>query len=121
MLMDYHLLFMGISFCILFFTIYLIFLDEKTKEGIMAAMFLCAFNWLLCLIISFGFFAIGIIGYSTDGSIDVTSYTDMFYVFSIFFVLQFANVVLMFLCFYHWARKAWDLENDAYAKPKKNW
>ena len=119
MLMDYHIFFMAMSFCLLIFTVYLIFLDEKTKQGIMAAMFLCGFNWLLCLTISFGFFGIGIIGYGTDGSIEITPYADMFYVFAIFFMLQFANVVLMFLCFYHWTRKAWDLDRDTSTKTKE--
>jgi len=90
MLMDYHIFFMAMSFCLLIFTVYLIFLDEKTKQGIMAAMFLCGFNWLLCLTISFGFFGIGIIGYGTDGSIEVTPYADMF-------VCKCSINVLMFL------------------------
>ncbi len=122
-LMDYHILFIVLSFCLLFISVFLIFIDKKTKEGLMAAIFLCGLNWVLCILNSLGFFGIGLIGYNTDGTTSVTMYTDMFPLFAIFFVLQYANVVLIFMCWYYWAKKAWDIDKDTYQKqsPKSSW
>lgn len=123
MLSDYHLLFMAMSFCLLIITLYLLFLDEKTKQGIMMAMFLNAINWLLCIIISLGFFGIGLIGYDSGGTPSVTSYADMYPYFAVYMMLQYACVALMFLCVYFWTKKAWDIDKDLYEKqsPKSNW
>lgn len=121
--MEYHLLFIGISFCLLFVTVYLVLIDKTTKEGLMAAMFFDSLNWLFTYIICLGFFGIDVIGYTTSGGVEVNTLADNYYLFAIFFLLQFACVGLMYLCIYKWVKKAWDIDKDVYQKqsPKSEW
>jgi len=107
-LMDYHLVFMGMSFILLLFTIVLLIVDN-TKEKTMFAMILAGINYLLTLICSLGFFAIGIIGYSPDGTITINANHDMFAFYLVFFLLHIFQIVLIIYCYWKWVQDPWNL------------
>lgn len=110
MLIDYHLIFIAISFVMLFITVFLI-IDDPTKERLWFAVFFAGINYILCLIISLGFFGIGIVGYTTSGTTPVTLYSEMFPIYALFFLLHIVNAALIFYCYYKWAMlSVFDLE-----------
>lgn len=109
MLMDYHLLFIVIAIVLLILTIFFIFV-ENTKQTTIAAMLLAAINYLLCLIVSFGFFSIGLLGADSTGTVLLTAYHEMYAFYGFFFLLHFLNIVLIFYCYYIWAKDIWNVE-----------
>jgi len=101
LLADYHLIFIVISFLMLFFEINYIFI-EPYKEGVIAGALLCTINWVLCLINYMNFFAVGLTGSDSDGAVTVTTYSGMYSFFVLFYVLQWINLILIFVCWYKW-------------------
>jgi len=101
-LADYHLLFIAIAFVMLFITIFLI-IDDPTKERLLFAAILAGINYVICLLISLGFFGIGIVGYTTSGTTPVSQYLDMYPIYALFFFLHIVNVVLIYYCYYKWS------------------
>ena len=77
MIMDYHIMFIGISFFLFILTVLLLFYLEQTKENIIAAWIFAALNMLICQIIYLGFFGIGIIGYTPTGGITLNMVPNM--------------------------------------------
>lgn len=108
--MDYHLFFMAVSFCLLFLTVFLLFIDN-TKEKTMAGAVIAGINYLVCMICSFGFFGIGIIGIDGVGSAVITAHHDMMVFYSFFFMLYWLNIVFIFYCYWLWVRNPWDIGN----------
>lgn len=108
MLMDYHLVFIVIAFMLLLFTVLLLVVDN-TKEKTIFAMILSGVNYLICLINSLGFFAIGIIGYSSDGTVTINPNYDMYGLYAIFFLLHMVNIVLIYYCYWLWVRNPWTI------------
>ena len=108
-LLDYHLVFIVIAFAMLILTILLVSINP-TKEQTFASMIFAGINYLICMFNSFALFAIGIIGYKPDGSIEITAYSGMYSVYVIFMLLLFINVALLFYCYWLWVRKPWDLD-----------
>jgi hypothetical protein len=106
MLMDYHLVFIVLAFLLLLVSITFIFVDT-TPQKIIAAMLLSGINTTLCTINYLSFFGIGIIGYTSTGAIDVTTYGDMYPVFMFFFGLYWVNVILIFYCWYKYTYTVW--------------
>jgi hypothetical protein len=107
-LLEYHLVFIGMAFILLLFTIALLVVDN-TKEKTFFAMILAGFNYLLCLLNSLGFFSIGIIGYRPDGTIVINANHDMFSFYTIFFLLHLFNVALIIYCYWMWVRDPWNI------------
>ena len=105
-LMDYHILFIVISFILLLYVFELIFYENKARS-VIAAMMICAINSTLCIIIYLGFFGIGIIGYNLSSEISVTSYSDMYPLFMFFFGMYWINVLLIFYCWYRYTYTIW--------------
>ena len=101
LLADYHIVFIIISFLMLFIEIYYLFI-EPDKEGIIAAALLCAINWALCLVNYMSFFAVGLPGADSDGDVTVTTYSGMYSFFVLFYALQWFNLILIFVCWYKW-------------------
>ena len=99
MLMEYHIVFIIITFILLVYTFELIFRDS-TPKSIIAAMIICAINAILCVINYISFFGIGIIGYIGDGTVDVNTFADMYQLFMFFFGMYWINVILIFYCWY---------------------
>lgn len=96
-LMDYHLFFMAVAFCLLLITFVFIYII-KTKESIIGGMLLAGINYVICLICSLGFFGIGIIGIDSSGAASITANHDMYSFYAIFFMLYWLNIVLMIYC-----------------------
>lgn len=101
LLADYHIIFIVISFLMLFLEINYIFI-EPNKEGIIAGALLCSINWVLCLINYMSFFAVGLIGSDSEGAVTVTTYSGMYSFFVLFYVLQWVSLILIFVCWYKW-------------------
>ena len=94
MLMDYHMLFIAVSFCMLFLT-FAFFFIIKTNESFIGGMLTAVINWTLCILNSLGFFAIGIIGIDSSGNATITSHYEMYPVYAVFFMLYWFNTVLL--------------------------
>lgn len=101
LLADYHIVFIVISFLMLFLELYYIFI-EPYKEGIIVGGILCSINWIICLINYMSFFAVGLAGADSDGAVSVTTYSGMYSFFILFFALQWINLILIFICWYKW-------------------
>lgn len=105
-LMEYHIVFIVIAFILLLYVFELIFHDNR-PQSIVAAMIICAINSILCVINYLSFFGIGLIGYGTTGTPDVTSYGDMYPLFMFFFGMYWINVILIFYCWYKYTYTVW--------------
>jgi len=98
-LMDYHLVFIVIAFVLLIITIMLLF-NKPDRERAIAAALIAGINYLICLINSYAFFGIGLVGFTGEGTSVVTALHDMSSFFVIFFLLIFFNIALIFYAYY---------------------
>ena len=114
--MEYHIIYIVIAFILLLFTVILL-VENNTKEKTIWAALLAGINYNVCLIATFGFFGIGIIGVSGDGSVTVTAYHDMYSFYAIMYLLHWVNVGLMFYCYWLWVRKPWELDKAESSEP----
>jgi len=110
LLADYHIVFIILVFILLLVSILLIFV-EQSKESIIAGAILCGINWVACLVTYLSFFGVGIIGYSGDGSVTVTTYADMYGFFMLFYGLQWINILLIYLCWYKWTQQVYGVKD----------
>lgn len=106
MLMEYHIVFIIIAFLLLLYAFELIF-RENNPRSIIAAMIICGINTTLCVINYLSFYGIGIVGYTSDGSTEVTTYADMYPLFMFFFGLYWINMILIFYCWYKYTYTVW--------------
>lgn len=107
-LMDYHIVFMMMSFVMFIIAILLLFIDV-TLEKAVAANVLLFFNMILNLIISLGFGALDIYSWDSSGNLvhNVTgSMYPFIYVYWIFFYM---SLMLLFYCIYIYYKKPWQL------------
>jgi len=106
-LMDYHLVFIVISFALLILSVLLLTLSP-TIEQTLAAMIFTGINYVLCIFNSFAFYRIGLVGYVSDGSIEVNAYEEMYSSYVIFMLLLFINIALFFYGYWIYVRKPWE-------------
>ena len=104
---DYHIIFMIMSFILLIITIFLLFI-ETTLEKTVAANILIVFNIMLCMIISLSFGAIDMYGYSSTGAIVHNVYSELYAFIYLYWVLMYVNIMLLFYCVYHYYKKPWE-------------
>lgn len=109
MLMQYHIVFIIITFLMLFYSIELLF-RENTPKNTIAAMIICAINGMLCVINYLSFFGIGIIGYIDDGTINVNTYHEMYSLFIFFFGMYWINMIFIIYGWYKFAYHVWTKE-----------
>ena len=100
-LSDYHLIFIIISFLMLFLEIYYIFV-EGDKQSVIGGAILAAINWVICLINYMGFFGVGLPGVDSSGDVTVTTYSGMHSYFVLFFAMQWINLIFVLYCWYKW-------------------
>lgn len=112
MIMDYHLMFIGMAFFLLVLTILMLFVLETTKENIIAAWILSGLNMLICQINYLGFFGIGIIGYTTTGGITINLVPNMYPLFAFFILLYFINILFIYICWGKYANKVWEINAE---------
>ena len=108
MLMEYHLLFMVMSFCLLVISI-LFLIEDNTKEKTMFAMLLCGINIVLCTVCYLGFFGIGILTIQ-NGVFTIEIYPGMYPIFGFFWLLYWVNIVFVFYCYYKWVNNPLDAD-----------
>jgi len=104
--MDYHILFLAMSFIVFIITIMLLFVDA-TLEKAVAAFILIMFNLVLCIICGYLFAGIDIYGYDSTGTIVHNIHSSM-HIFSwIYLVLFWVNFMLSIYAVYLFYRKPW--------------
>ena len=104
--MEYHIVFIIMAFILLIYALELIFHENNPKSAI-ACMIVCGINATICVINYISFFGIGLIGFLSDGTPDVTTYGGMFPLFMFFFGFYWINVLMIFYCWYKFAFNVW--------------
>ena len=105
---DYHLLFLAMSFILFLITMFLLFLDDVTVEKGVAALVFCMFNVILCIIIGYSFAAIDLYGYDSTGAVVHNVYSDLYPLMYVYVAMGYINIMLMFYCVYIFIKKPWE-------------
>ena len=111
--MDYHLLFLAMSFIVFLITIILLFI-ETTFEKSVGAFILCAFNIMLSLLCAYLFSAVDIYGYTSEGVLVHNVSGGMSSLTVVFYIMIYLNIMLMVYCSYLFIKKPWSegIENE---------
>lgn len=104
--MDYHLLFLAMSFVVFIITIFLLFMDTNLEKAV-AGMILCAFNMVLNLLCAYIFSAVDLYGFDTSGNVVHNVEGGMYPMSFIYVVLIYLNIMLMVYASYLFIRKPW--------------
>jgi hypothetical protein len=99
MLMDYHLLFILLSFVLLILSIITLFSEKHRKQEFLIPIAFISVNMSLCVICMLGFFSIDLIGFSITGGVQLTQSNDMWSYYILFYVLIWVNTFLLFYGF----------------------
>ena len=103
---DYHLLFLSMSFIIFIITIFLIFVETNLEKAV-GAMILCMFNLVLCMIVGYVFSAVDIYGYDSAGAVVHNIEGSMYPLTYLYLIMGWINIMLMVYCGYLFIRKPW--------------
>jgi len=103
---EYHILFLVMSFVIFIITIFLIFV-ETTLEKAVGAWVLIMFNLVLCILCGYIFAAVDLYGYDSAGAVVHNIESSMHYLSYIYLVLFYVNFMLLVYCAYLFIRKPW--------------
>ena len=116
-LMDYHILFMMMSFILFIIAILLLFVNA-TLEKAVAANVLLFFNMILNLIVSLGFGGIDLYSWDSTGTLVHNVYSDMYPFIYIYWIFFYISLMLLFYCVYLYIKKPWDefMMGDGYNK-----
>lgn len=95
-LMDYHLLFILISFILLILSIITLFSEKHRKQEFLIPIAFITVNISICIICMLGFFSIDLIGFSTTGGVQLTESNDMWSFYVFYDVLIWVNTFLLF-------------------------
>jgi hypothetical protein len=105
-LVDYHIIFMILSFGLFFISLFLVWM-VNTKQSIIVSIFLLGLNPMFILSSAWGFMSIGIIGYdSTLGQSTVIPYPYMFMFTMMFMALLWLNGLVLFIALIKYNKKA---------------
>jgi len=112
---DYHLIFIMMSFIFFILIMFLIFIDNDFNKTV-AAFILSMFNSVLCIISALSFFSINVFTADATGTLVNNPYHDLG-IFSIVFVILFyINILLVIYCIYLFYKKPWEV---IYAKDEE--
>jgi len=115
-LIDYHLVFILMSFILLIITAFLLFI-EPTVETTTAAYIFIMINMVLCIFCSLSFYGLDLVGYDTAGEVVHNQYYEM-QTFSFLFVgFFYINIMLLVYGAYLYYKKPWE---EFYAE-NKDW
>lgn len=103
---DYHILFLAMSFILFVISIFLIFVDTSLEKAV-GATILIMFNMVLCIIVGYVFAAVDLYSYDSSGALVHNVYSGMHYLSYIYLVLFYVNILLMVYCAYLFIRKPW--------------
>jgi len=109
---DYHILFLMMTFILFILTIILLFVDN-TFEKTIAAMVLAVFNMVLCIFNALSFYAIDLYGHSGSGVLEHNVYYDLYPLGFLYLGLFYINFMLTIYCGYLFLRKPME---DHYGK-----
>jgi len=104
---DYHILFMVMSFMMLVISILLLFLETTFEKAVAANIFII-FNFVLCLLVSFGFGAIDFYSFDSNGELVHNVSASMYPFIYIYWVMAYVNLTLLFYCAYIYLKKPWE-------------
>lgn len=104
--MNYHILFITISFIIFIITILLLFLQPSFEQTI-GAFILSAFNILLSLLIAFMFSGVDLVGFDSTGAVVHNVHGGMHPLALVFMGLIWINIMFMFYGTYLFIKKPW--------------
>jgi len=108
---DYHLIFIMMSFIFFILIMFLIFIDNDFNKTV-AAFILSMFNSVLCIISALSFFSINIFTTDAAGTLVSNPYHDLG-IFSIVFVILFyINILLVIYCIYLFYKRPWEVLRD---------
>lgn len=119
---DYHIIFIMMSFIFFILIMFLIFIDNDFNKTV-AAFILSMFNSVLCIISALSFFSINIFTVDATGTLVSNPYHDLG-IFSIVFVILFyINILLVIFCIYLFYKKPWEVlgakrEEEFYRNPR---
>jgi len=104
---DYHMLFMVMSFMLLVVSVLLLFIDTTLEKAVAANIFI-VFNFMLCMLVSLGFGAIDFYSYDSSGELVHNVSSSMHPFIYIYWILAYVNIMLLFYCVYIYYRKPWE-------------
>jgi len=103
---DYHILFLAVSFLLFILAGFLMFIDTTLEKAILAFIF-CMFNVILNFLNAFIFSAVDLYGFDTTGAVVHNVYGGMHPLSFIFVVMMYINILFMVYCVYLFIRKPW--------------
>ena len=104
--MDYHILFLAMSFIVFIITIFLLFIDTNFEKAV-GAMILCLFNLVLNMLVGYIFNAVDIYGYDSTGAVVHNIEASMNPLAYLYVIMAWINIMLMVYCGYLFIRKPW--------------
>lgn len=113
--LDYHMLFMVMSFMLLILSVLLLFIDTTVEKAV-AANVLIMFNLVLCALVSLGFSAIDFYSYDGSGALVHNVSSSMYPFTIIYWILGYVNIMLLLYCVYIYYKKPWE-EYEKYIEP----
>lgn len=108
---DYHILFLAMSFIVFILTIMLLFVEASFEKAV-GAFILCSFNIVLSLLCAFIFSAVDLYGYDTTGAVVHNVSGGMNILSFIYIIMIYINILLMVYCGYLFIKKPWDEFED---------
>lgn len=105
--MDYHLLFIAMTFILFILSVFLLFINT-TLEKAVAANILCMFNMILCLIVAYSFAAVDMYGFDSSGAVVHNVYSELYPFIYLYWAIFYINLMLIFYCLYLYFKKPWE-------------
>ena len=106
-LMDYHMLFIVLTFLLLIITVLLLFI-EPTVEKTTAAMIFIMIGIILCIFCYYSFYNINLVGVDSTGTVVSNDFTSMDSWSYLFMGIGYINIMLIVYCGYLFIKKPWD-------------
>lgn len=113
--MDYHILFMVMSFMLLIMSVLLLFIDTTIEKAVAANIFIMT-NIVICSLVALGFGAIDFYSYDSSGTLVHNVSGSMYPFVYIYWILGYVNIMLLFYCIYIYYKKPWE-EHERYIEP----
>lgn len=105
--MDYHILFLAMSFVLFIISIFLIFVDTNMEKAV-GATILTLFNFVLTIIVGYVFNAVDIYGYDSSGNVVHNVEASMYPFSYLYLVMGWIYVCLLIYCGYLFIKKPWN-------------
>ena len=111
---DYHIMFLVMSFVLIILTIFLLFVEVTFQKAIAANIFIM-FSIILNFIVAYGFSAIDLYSWDSTGNVVHNVYSNMHPFILIYYAFVWINIALLFYCGYIYITKPWEeIKQDGY-------